>query len=157
MIFEWLQQRPPRERMLVLLAGGLALLLAGYYLALAPLLAFRADARADYAYAVKTLTEVEQGVRRARPAPAAAGGAGVDLTRVINATAREHALAIIRMEPDSDGGARVWLDRADARALFAWLDALDAQYGLRATSAAIERNDDEATVSARIIFGGGDA
>lgn len=157
MNMEWLQSRSPRERLLMAIAGGFALLLAGYYLALAPLLAYRADARADYAYAVQTLTEVERGLRLARPAAAASPGSGLDLTRAINATAREHALAIVRMEPDPGGGVRVWFDRADARALFAWLDHLAAQYGASVSSATIERNDDGATVSARIVFGGGGA
>ena len=160
MSFDWLQARSPREQILIAAAAFLVAGFALYYLAIAPIAQFHGAARRDYLFARQTLAEVERGLRIAEPG--GRGGSAARLSRrefsqTINALARERALAIVRMEPDAEGGLRVWFERAEAPALFALIADLVDRHGVRIDSAVIEQNDDSATVSARFVLAAGGA
>lgn len=132
-----LEEREQRA-LAVLAAALLAFVLWGLWLA-----SHRAALKAEtqYASARGLLRELQQ----AAPAAAATGGGSV--LRTASDAAAASGLALNRIEPQGDGGVRVWLEKADFNAVARWLAALSAQ-GIRLEQAQVEKQP-EGGVSAQ--------
>jgi general secretion pathway protein M len=135
----------PREQRALGIAGGVVALLILVYGLWLPSRHAAQKAQTNYE-ARRTLLQQLQ----ARSGPAAATGQGGSLLRVASDTAAASQLALSRIEPEGDGGVRVWLDKADFNAVAAWLAALAAQ-GVKVEEAQIEKQV-EGGVSARLAL-----
>lgn len=135
-----LQEREQRA-LAVLAAFALAFVLWGLWLG-----SHRAAQKAEMQLAGSRalLRELQQSA----PVAAAAGGGSV--LRVASDAAAAGNLALSRIEPEGDGRARVWLEKADFNAVAAWLATLSAQ-GIRLEEAQVEKLADGG-VSARLAL-----
>lgn len=134
-----LQEREQRA-LAVLGAFALAFVLWGLWLG-----SHRAAQKAEMQLASSRalLRELQQS------APVAASGGGSVLRAASDAAAAGN-LALNRIEPEGDGRARVWLEKADFNAVAAWLATLSAQ-GIRLEEAQVEKLADGG-VSARLAL-----
>lgn len=82
----------------------------------------------------------------------AAGGAAApgSLLRLASDAANAGNLALSRIEPEGDGGVRVWLEKADFNVVAAWLATLSAQ-GIQLREAQVEKQSGGG-VSARLAL-----
>lgn len=135
-----LQEREQRA-LGILIVALLAFALWGLWLA-----SHRAAQKAELQFASSRalLHELQQ----ATPAAAAMGGGSV--LRAASDAAAAGGLALGRIEPQGDGGVRVWLEKADFNAVARWLAALSAQ-GIRLEQAQVEKQA-EGGVSAQFTL-----
>lgn len=144
-----------------LLAGLAAILIGvlGWYGVVQPAQSWRAEAERDFAAALQsyetTLVQLEQ--YQALAARAERPEAREPLRTLADRVAREHSLAISRIQPLDDGGLGVWLDASDADAVMAWLAALSREHGVMAVRASLDR-ESASTVRVQVVLrhaGGG--
>lgn len=135
-----LQEREQRA-LAVLGAFALAFVLWGLWLG-----SHRAAQKAEMQLASSRalLRELQQS------APVAATAGGGSVLRVASDAAAAGNLALSRIEPEGEGRARVWLEKADFNAVAAWLATLSAQ-GIRLEEAQVEKLADGG-VSARLAL-----
>lgn len=155
---DWLANLDPRERHMLFLGGGALLLFLLYFLGWQPLSAKLDQAaqrvheqRATYLWMQAKAEEVRR-IRSAAPAIKSAGGQS--LLATADQTARESGLgpALKRVEPESAGNVRVWLDGALFDDLVKWLLRLRHDYGIQVASISVERQNDSGVVSARLTL-----
>lgn len=147
------QERNPRERMLLVLAGALCLLTGLYQFAWAPLAGYRVRAAASLAEAEQLYADIAQGAAIAAAARAGSGQVDARPLRIIASdSARELGLSITRFQPAENGDLSIWLDQADARLLWRWLATLHQVHGVSAVKAVIQRDDGQPTVRAQLLL-----
>lgn len=140
----WLLLQPREQRALLLLGGALALfLLWGLWLG-------------SHRAAQKAETQLSAGralLRELQAAQPSAGNGqfGGSLLGAASDAAAAAGLSLHRIEPEGDGGVRVWVEKADFNAVARWLALLSAQ-GVRVQEAQVEKQS-EGGVSARISLG----
>jgi len=157
----WMQLKP-RERVLLIGAGAVLLLLVLYLSVWEPLLG-NAD-RLEHSVQenrelVNWMEQAAAEVKRLRASQPGGGGLrrGQSLLGVIDRTAKSGELgsAVKRIEPDGQDRVRVWLEGAAFDDLVVWLGEIQSQYGLKIDSAVIDRGVSEGRVSARLVVVGG--
>lgn len=122
----WWAERSPRERRLIQVMGGLALLVLGWLVVVRPLTDALDAAKTRHAAALTALGEA-----RARRVPAAtptAPPAG-PVDALVARTAGEAGFTTARITAQGPGRAMVALDAARPQALFGWVARLE-QSGL---------------------------
>jgi general secretion pathway protein M len=155
---EWYANLNERERRLVLIGGGVALVLAILAIVL-PLNRNIAQARQRVANKQADLAFIQD----ATPQMLAAGPSGGtvanadSLVVLVDRSARESGLgkALSSSQPTGDKGLRVRFDRAPFDALVAWLGRLSQQNGVRIESAEIEYAGETGLVNAGLVLKGG--
>ena len=160
MIKSWWNGLNARERTLILVASGLALVFAFFQFGLLASMDARARAERAYLNAHDVLNEVRIGAAMARDAGAGStqnAASGGSIRAAVTNTAARSKLSISRMQPIEDGGLTITLDEVDGAALFQWLARLRADHGVVVTRAAVSRNSGRPTVRANIVLtpGGG--
>lgn len=156
----WAQLRP-RERQLLMGAGGILVLMLLYLLLWEPLVS-GADRLQQQVKDNRELVEwMRQSANEVRALQASRGRqgsiGGQSLLGVIDRTAKGSELgsAVKRIEPDGQERVRVWLERASFDDMVVWLDQIQRQFGLQIESAVIDRDVSEGRVSARVVIEGG--
>jgi general secretion pathway protein M len=156
-IAAWWQQREPRERQVLAIGGGAALLLLVWALVWYPL----AQSRRSLEVRV-TSQQADLATMRASAAHAAAlrgQGArakverqGKSLLALADATARGANLgeALKRVEPVTPKSVRVTFDNASFDGLADWLDGLSRDYGVQATDLSADRALGVGRVNSRV-------
>ncbi len=155
---QWWSGLQPRERQTLLL-GALALLLLLVYQfvwtpytdAVTRLEQQVAGERTDLAWMRGAAAEV---ARLRATAPRRPGGGQSLLTRVDGA-ARAAGLgnALKRVQPDGNGGVRVWLKQAPFDRVVAWLDRLGRAEGVTVSELSVERKATAGRVDVRVSLG----
>jgi len=150
---ESLAMLSPRERRMVFVGGGLALVLLVFGV-LVPL--DRSVAHAQQRLAKKHadlawMQSVAPEIAASAPPPAATGES---LLVIVDRSAREAGLAnsLAGSEPGASGSLSVRLEKAPFDALIAWLARLAQQSGVAIDSATIERAGAPGLVNAAIVL-----
>lgn len=134
-----LQEREQRA-LGILIAALLAFALWGLWLG-----SHRAAQKAELQFA--STRALLQELQQASPAVTPGGGS---VLRAASDAAAASGLGLSRIEPQGDGGVRVWLEKADFNAVARWLATLSAQ-GLRLEQAQVEKQA-EGGVSAQFTL-----
>lgn len=146
--------RSPREQALLAIAGGLVLVLALSLLVVRPLVAFNDRARDDYAAAMRLYHSIRADAvsyRRLSAEVHSEADNNMSLRSVAGATALRHEIALARMVPSDDGALTVNIDRADSRAVMAWLVELEDRFGIQVVSSTMDRAG-EGLVEASVVL-----
>jgi general secretion pathway protein M len=155
----WLESLAPRERMMVIAAAALVVLLLAYSLVWAPLRGSYVELRDSVAAQRETavwMQESAQLLAQLRQSGARSTGlGGQSLLSLADSTARAGGLAgaLRRVEPEGQGSVRVWLEGASFDQLIQWLNSLSDRYGVNADTVSLERVEDAAgRVNARLTL-----
>lgn len=141
----WVMLQPREQRALTVMGVFAAVLLLVYGLWLpSRTLAQKAQQRFE---TQRALLLQLQGAGGASPGMPTAGGS---VLRVASDSAAAGGLVLSRIEPEGEGGVRVWLEKADFNAVARWLAALSAQ-GIHLEEAQVEKQSD-GSVSARFAL-----
>ena len=140
-------ERSPRERRLIQVMLGLAVIVLGWVLVVRPLTDMREAAKTRHAAAVVALGEA-----RARTAPGAAPGAPAagPVDALVARTANEAGFTNARITSQGADRASVAVDSARPQALFGWIARLE-QSGLAVERLSTRINGDR-TVASEITF-----
>jgi general secretion pathway protein M len=144
-----------RERLLVGAAGATVIAALLFLLVWEPLHDGVKRLREDVATTqalVAELAEARSLVLSGRGGIGVIQGQGRSLLSIVDQTGKENGLAatITRMQPEGDTTVRVWLEQADFAALVRWLAALENNYGVAVTEAAIDRESQPGLVRVRL-------
>ncbi len=140
--------RSPRERLLIAIMLGLALLMALWFLLLKPVMDAGTNAADDHRRAVRDYQVVQDGlpylgrVQTDRQA--------FDRSALIR-TARDMQINISRVQPENDGDIKIWFDDAQSQQVFGFLNKLLRTYDTEVEAAQFNRRPD-GKVSAQITF-----
>lgn len=152
---EWFLSREPRERLLLVAGGAVALLIIFWRVAWLPVSRGAAELRDSVAHKSALLVDVE---RAAAVAPAAASGARQGATDsmvvLVDKTSRAHGLAgaFTRTRPDGADGISVSFQDVPFDALLDWLVALKASYGVAVESATFASSRGPGLVSGQVLL-----
>ena len=101
---DWFANLQPRERMIVVVGGALAVLVVLWLAVISPLLDRSAELRASVERKQRLLVELGRvaGMQQSRSvSSAAANGAQQTMYVLVESTAKEHALQVGNFRPDS--------------------------------------------------------
>ena len=155
---DWFYSLQPRERMLVLGGGGVVLLVAIYFLALAPFYgavsgsAQRvAKKQGDLAWMRSVGGEV---LALSASSPSAAAPSTESLVVLIDRSARECGLgsALTGQTPSGENGIRVRLEQAEFDKLVVCLGGLQQSHSVTIESANIDRTAKPGFVNASLVL-----
>jgi general secretion pathway protein M len=155
---DWFYSLQPRERMLVLGGGGVVLLVAIYFLALAPFYgavsgsAQRvAKKQGDLAWMRSVGGEV---LALSASSPSAAAPSNESLVVLIDRSARECGLgsALTGQTPSGENGIRVRLEQAEFDKLVVCLGGLQQSHSVAIESATIDRTAKPGFVNASLVL-----
>lgn len=152
----WWTGRDRRERRMLAVMLALLAAFAWWYGLMWPLRALHADARARHDHAALSLQAAQAlaTASRARRAALPAPAHGEALVRRLLEQARAAGVAVSRHRTDAGGRVVVAVDQVPAPRLFAWLDALERDFGLAPASLEVARGD-AGGVRAELAFDGG--
>lgn len=143
-------ERSPRERVLLLVMGGLALVVV-YWLGLwRPLNGAASAAQDRYVRAAADHAEA----RRLSASLAGAGPVGPTepARNAVSASAAARGLTVASLEPEADGGVVVSLEQVRPPVLFGWIAELEREKRLSVRRFSVQPRDGE-TLDAQISLG----
>ncbi len=142
----WWGNLAVRERLLIIMAVSLTVLVAIWQLVLVPTLSARADAKVQLAASSQTLTHLQEAymVLRAKGdvefVDAAAPGLAADAFKTaVTRSATNKGLSISRLQVAGNGSVGLVFERADPRQIFFWLEDVDTRLGGQISRLTIER------------------
>ncbi len=148
---EWWAQRLPRERLLIAIMAGLAVLAVLMFGVWKPIESARARARTDIRTYETLSSQMRaagpEAVRRAVNQSAAGAGGLTDSAAAVGLTIR-------RIDPDGDR-TRVALEDVPFAVVVDWLDRVERDNGLRAVEVKMERRPAPGVVNAEITLAAG--
>jgi len=148
---DWWQARSARERRLLTIMGGLALLVLGWLLVVRPLGDRLEAAKARHGEAVVALAEArtrDEARRRAAGTGAVTASAPID--SLLGQTAGEAGFTAARIAGQGPARATVAIDAARPQAFFGWVALLERR-GLAVESLRARANPDR-TLAAEVVF-----
>ncbi len=153
------QQLKPRERLLIMVGGGIFTVLMLYLLLLEPMM-IKVDQltvkvekqKAEVQRLKKLAKEVKQLQRRG--GTSASQRRGQSLLVIVDRTSKQNKLgkSISRIEPDGSSRVRVWLESAAFDDLTKWLALLETKYSILVESAVIDKAPSTGRVNVRLVF-----
>ena len=137
----WWRDLSARERMLILVAGGLAAVLLVSLAVVQPLADLRADAdrRAKAARDGYELTAAAAAI--AGGGDQSAGDNQTPLRQAVIATAAAAGIELVRIGSESDGQVEIQLAPVSGEILFSWLSQMQSQFGATVAIADITRGE----------------
>jgi len=142
---EWFEQLEARERMLVMIAGGLVVVALIVSLGVRPIVNQSARGHERVEDKRELLAELREVAERLGPQRGGATQTSVasgsqSLVLVVDQTTRSSGLAqhLKRNQPDGASSIRLRFENAPFDALITWLDGLQSQHGMSVTSANID-------------------
>ena len=155
----WFEELSRRERSILLFGGGALLLMLLYSLLWSPLSEQNERLRGDIENQKVTLAWMQQAAQQVKQ-----GGAqtarhnvnGESLLTLVDRTAKSSALggSIKRIQPDKDGGVRIWLEKAEFNQMMRWLATLSRNHGVILSDSNIEKQLTPGLVDARLTLKG---
>ncbi|WP_448213682.1 type II secretion system protein GspM [Colwellia sp. MEBiC06753] len=150
---QWWQQLQQREQQLVLAMAAVVLVFIGYQGIWQPINTSLEQAQQKLQRTESLLAYVNENT-----AKVAALGSGAkkpfvngSLSSIVNRAAQQYQVTIDRIQPQQDA-VQVWVDEVPFEQLLRWLDNLDRQYGLTATSVDISEHDTVGIVKVRRLI-----
>ena len=152
-----LNHLPPRERIAVLCAAGLAFVLVIYLAVFMPLhkaVDTRAARVARKQQDLIWLQSVAGQLQAMGAQQGAAGASDESLVVLVDRTAREAGLsnALTGQTPNGESGVRVRLESAAFDSVVQWLGNLHQQHALLIESASIDRTPKDGVVNASVVL-----
>ncbi|MEZ5893094.1 MAG: type II secretion system protein GspM [Parvularculaceae bacterium] len=134
----WWHDLSARERLMVMIAGGLAAVLFLSLAVIRPLGDWREDARAK-------ARSARDGYELTAAAAAVSGGApgadaDVELRDALLSTAAASGFELVRIGSETDGQIEIQLAPVDGDAFFAWIAQLQSRYGVHVAFADLSRD-----------------
>ncbi len=156
----WFEELNRRERSILLFGGGALLLMLLYSLLWSPLSEQNERLRDDIKNQNVTLAWMQQAAQQVKQ-----GGArsiqsnvnGESLLTLVDRTAKSSALggSIKRVQPNKDGGVRIWLEKVEFNQMMRWLATLSSHHGVVLSDSNIEKQLTPGLVDARLTLKGG--
>lgn len=152
MIRSWWAQNALREKLLIVTALGISLLLLLWFGGLNPLLQNRAEARlayqsaqTDHAYIMRNIALLKSNDRG--PGPASDNDSfRAEVTQI----AQNRGLAIARIQSTQDGSVQLVFSDASPTEIYAWLQDLSSLPGGRAISASLTSDEEQVEAVIRL-------
>jgi type II secretory pathway component PulM len=143
----WWELREQRERLLIILAALLALIVLIQQFLIRPLLSAQVEARTFHQRAAEALDTVAADVqaieaaRQSRPTGVLPRQVltGDALRTALTALAAQRGLEISRLQTTPDGGFSINMENADPQQFFEWLAEAEAVFGAETQSASITK------------------
>ena len=136
----WWSEMAPRERLLIMVAGALTLIVVGWQFVLVPSLNARAEAQVRLDTADRTLSRIQESyiLKRAQGAAAPSNArprpANIDDFKAgVTAAASDMGLAIARLQGNDTNSVRLIFEDVDPRMVFVWLEDVQASYSGQVT------------------------
>lgn len=156
----WWQGLAERDRRMLLVGGGLALLMLWYGALFAPLREARDDwrQRAEAADASLRWMQAAAAEVARRPQPVIRVEDRRSLLARVDEGARSAGLgtALLRVEPLANGRVRLQLQAAPFDQLVGWLQPLRSEHGVRVEELSVQRSSGVGLVDARVTLAGPD-
>lgn len=152
------ESRSQRERLLLLAALSLMVMLAANILLVSPLRKARADAIADLSISSRTLDELSIALPKSGSAQdvRAAAVSGEYLRSRLVEIAAQKGMSVSRLQTGQNGEAIIHFDNASAPLIFAWLDQAEGETGVKPQHVSIFSGPN-GSVRASFEFKGADA
>lgn len=147
---DWWQGRSARERMLLKVMAGLAVVVLGWLLVIRPLADALDAAKARHGAAVVALAEAEARDEARRREAGVGASVALPIDGVIGQSAGEAGFTAARITGQGPARAAVAIDAARPQALFGWVAALERR-GLAVESLRARANPDR-TLATEIVF-----
>ena len=161
MINDYLQQRTPRERLLLMVMAGLLAVLLLYSLIIEPFMQSREELKDLVSRNRDTYNSIRNAAAEARILRGG-GATGTNIPRrgaqglvgQIEQSARQKGLAdtLKRIQPTGKSDIGIWFEKSRFETLLAWLAEMEHQHGLQVKSLEIERTE-SGIVNARVVLG----
>ena len=150
---DWFDTLQPRERVVLLVGGALAVLILGWGLAWSPLRTATLDMDAMLAEKHDILADARRLQSLGAP-PVAPAASGESLVLVVDQTHRAHGLGgtLSRNQPDGEDGIRVTFQRVPFAQLASWLGALQQGHGIVVISANLDGTQQPGLVNASLVL-----
>ena len=159
MINYW-QQLKPRERMLIMVGGGIFSVLMLYLLVLEPFtikvdeLTVKVEKQqALNQWLKKSAAEVSK-LKGAGASSSSGSRSGQSLLVLVDRTSKQGKIgkSITRIEPDGSARVRVWLESVPFDDLTKWMGSLEAKYQILVETAVVDKTNTVGRVNARMVF-----
>lgn len=148
----WWSDLSPRERYLLMIAGGLLLVLAFSFLILKPLGDWQADSKNRAASARDGYELVATAAAVSQPEEQAAPRNNIPLRQAITGTAQQREIVLVRIGAETNGQIEVQPEPTNGEALFTWLEELEKTYGVSVAFADMARNEDGFVNAQVLVF-----
>lgn len=157
---QYWQQLKPRERMLMMIGGGIFSVLILYLVVLEPLtikveqLTVKVEKHQALVKALKTMSKEVVSLQRSSSGSVSSKRRGQSLLVLVDRTSKQDKLgkSITRIEPDGSARVRVWLEAAAFDDLTKWLAKLETNYNIIVETAVIDKTDTTGRVNVRVVF-----
>lgn len=148
----WWTDLSARERMLVMIAGGLAAALILSLLVVRPLIGWNAsmERKAELARDAYELTAAAAAV--SGPSSSGPAGNNAPLRQAVITTAGNAGIELVRIGSASDSQIEIQAAPADAEVLFNWFGELERRYGVSVTFADMTRGEGGYVNSQVLVF-----
>ncbi len=152
----WFEELSGREQSTLLFGGGALFIMFFYLLLWAPLSEesdrLKSDVqsqRATLAWMQQAATQVVSSNRSVKN-----GGRGESLLTLVDRTGKAAKLGglIKRIQPDKEGGVRIWLEDIQFNKMIIWLKKLANDNGVVLVNSNIEKQSVSGLVNARLTF-----
>ena len=154
---EFWQNLTARERAMVSIAGGLAVLVLGYFMLVRPLAAYEAESQRALARAQAVYQQIDAGAAEVEAARGSTQAKGAETTSVrvaVAQSARETGVAISRLQPGADGALTVWVESVSSPVFYRWLEALSAAHGIAPVKVVAQKSSAGGQLRVQLEFGG---
>lgn len=148
-----------RERLLVMGAGNLIILLVLSLVVVRPLIDYKANSQSDLIAAkdeystIASLSASYKKMQDRRNVSAQQAPNQPSSRILISTSARENGLLVSRIQPSEDGDLTLWMDSVSSVVFYKWLNTLEQRYNLSPSLASLQKNGD-GTLRAQIQFSG---
>jgi len=148
-----------RERLLVLIGGGIFSVLMLYLIVLEPLtikvdqLTVKVEKQKKQVQQLKKMAKEVASLQKSS-GTTSSKRRGQSLLVLVDLTSKQNKLgkSISRVEPDGSARVRVWLELAAFDDLTKWLSGLELKYNILVESAVIDKTTSVGRVNARMVF-----
>lgn len=132
MVMDWWKTREPRERILILIAAVLIVLIGAWYGVISPLANAKADARQGLATAIEDKALIDTALARLDTQSISTIGPAenFDAFRLdVTNAAQRRGLSIFRLQGNDDGGLQLIFNDVAPNDVFLWLEDISARPG----------------------------
>lgn len=148
-----------RERMLLIIGGGVALVVLGYFAVFRPLAGYVNASEREVVGAGALYERISAGAAEVTAAreKGAAGpqrAASVPLRVAVSRAARGAGVAISRIQPAEDGGLTVWVESVSSPLMYRWINQLASIHGIAPAKVIAQKSATEGRLRVQLQFEG---
>lgn len=150
---DWFETLRPRERVVIVLGGAVAVLILAWSFAWTPLRSANLNLDAAVAEKYGLLADVSRLQPSGTP-PGPAAASAESLVLIVDQTHRAHGLGgtLSRNQPDGENGIQVAFQRVPFAQLVSWLGALRQGHGIAVVTANLDGTQQPGLVNASLVL-----